>query len=321
MLAAILTICGTCVMTSCSNDDDTVVENPLENKLEGVWYTAYEASGSLENPNGDGVIQYTHAVETYRFSHEGANVWNRYFFFGENDEPITDLGGGSNGLGAFSYTSKDDGTITVTLTNTSQAQEKNRDDYAPLTRTLRLADDKLLTKGLGDKDVVFERDTVELATLFGQWNVMLHGGSGSTTNPKELDVDVDDVKYTILNDETTGLGSTLWKVVHSPKKSLMIQTAVKEMEDRGLVILPAEAKTRATGAVTAGPTGYPASTTPMRASTSKASLSPFLPVPFGVATRFLTISSKSVLNSFCWHRTIPSAMALSVPPAVAPSRT
>ena len=256
MLAAILTICGTCVMTSCSNDDDTVVENPLENKLEGVWYTAYEASGSLENPNGDGVIQYTHAVETYRFSHEGANVWNRYFFFGENDEPITDLGGGSNGLGAFSYTSKDDGTITVTLTNTSQVQEKNRDDYAPLTRTLRLADDKLLTKGLGDKDVVFERDTVELATLFGQWNVMLHGGSGSTTNPKELDVDVDDVKYTILNDETTGLGSTLWKVVHSPKKSLMIQTAVKEMEDRGLVILPAEAKTRATGAVTAGPTGY-----------------------------------------------------------------
>jgi hypothetical protein len=55
-----------------------------------VWYTAYEAEGTIANPNREGDISYTHVVETYEFTKEGINMWNRYFFNEENDEPLAD---------------------------------------------------------------------------------------------------------------------------------------------------------------------------------------------------------------------------------------
>jgi len=92
MIAAILAICGTMTQTSCfSYEDEPVLDpNPQAQTLEGVWYTAYEAEGTIANPNREGDISYTHVVETYEFTKEGINMWNRYFFNEENDEPLAD---------------------------------------------------------------------------------------------------------------------------------------------------------------------------------------------------------------------------------------
>ena len=219
-----------------------------------MWYTAYEAAGTIANPYGEGDISYTHVVETYEFTTDGINVWNRYYFVEESDEPLADLAGGSGGLGQFTYTSRADGTITVTLTNTSEANEANRDDYQPLIRTLRLAEDKLLGQGLGNQAVEFERDTIHADALFDEWNIILHGGWGNTTNPEELNADVDDVEYTILRDEITGLGATLGNVLSSPKRNLLTDAAIEQLKKNGMAA--ETATTRATGALTTPPTGY-----------------------------------------------------------------
>lgn len=69
MIATILAICGTMTQTSCfSYEDEPVLDpNPQAQTLEGVWYTAYEAEGTIANPNREGDISYTHVVETYEF--------------------------------------------------------------------------------------------------------------------------------------------------------------------------------------------------------------------------------------------------------------
>jgi hypothetical protein len=49
MIATILAICGTMTQTSCfSYEDEPVLDpNPQAQTLEGVWYTAYEAEGTI----------------------------------------------------------------------------------------------------------------------------------------------------------------------------------------------------------------------------------------------------------------------------------
>lgn len=258
IVAAVLTICGTSVMTSCfSNEDNPVVSpTPQEQKLDGVWYTAYEASGTIANPYGEGTVSFTHIVETYKFRDDGINLWNRYFFDEESDEPLADLAGGSGGLGQFTYTSQGDGLFTFVLNNTSNAQEANRNDYLPLTRELRLVDDKLLGKGLGNQNIEFVRDTIQADALFDEWNILLHGGWGASTNSVDLNADLENVEYTILHDEVAGLGATLKAVLSSPQKSSLVEAAVAELKGKEEPSATRSATTRATGAVTAMPTGY-----------------------------------------------------------------
>jgi len=261
LLVAILAICGTMTQTSCSSNEDVPAVDSYSRvqTLEGLWYTAYEAKGTIANPYREGDISYTHVVETYEFTKDGISLWNRYFFVEENDEPLADLAGGSGGLGQFTYTSQADGTITVTLTNTAAANEANRDDYLPLTRTLKLTD-KLLGQGLDNQAVEFERDTIQAKALFEEWNTILHGGwDAKIHHPEELNTDLEDVKYTILRDQITGLGATLSGILKSPKKSIITEAAIAELKQQIAATRSTtgpSATTRASGALTTPPTGY-----------------------------------------------------------------
>ena len=184
MLAAILTVCGSMtVLTSCTAESDNPVAlNPLGDKLEGLWYVEYDAQGTINNPYTDSEVNYTRVVEIYDFDEDSVSVWNRYFFEDNDEEPVTDLGGGSNGLGAFSFISRADGTVNVTLTNTDQVEEANRQDYLPLTRTLRVVGDRLTAKGLGSQDIVLQHDNGDMEQKVASWNLTLHGGSGYNPN-------------------------------------------------------------------------------------------------------------------------------------------
>ena len=186
MLAAILTLSGM-TLTSCSTNDLPVDNNPLAEQLEGVWYAKYDAEGTINDLYENYEAHYTYVVEIYRFDEDSISVWNRYFFDGDDEEPITDLGGGSNGLGAFTYTSKADGTVSVTLSNTESAPEANRKDYLPLTRTLRLEGDKLSAKGVDGQDITMRPDNIYLEKKIVEWNTALHGGSGDLShNPNDI---------------------------------------------------------------------------------------------------------------------------------------
>ena len=186
MLAAILTLCGM-TLTSCSEKDLPVNNNPLAEKLEGIWYAKYDAEGTINDLYENYEAHYTYVVEIYKFDEDSISVWNRYFFDGDDEVPVTDLGGGSNGLGAFTYTSMADGTVVVMLSNTESAPEANRKDYLPLTRTLRLEGDKLSAKGVDGQDITIRPDNIGLEKMIDEWNTALHGGSGGLDhNPNDV---------------------------------------------------------------------------------------------------------------------------------------
>ena len=57
MIAAILFICGTNVLTSCKDDDSLDSKpkaGPLAEKLGGTWYSIYEATGTAKSENVGG---------------------------------------------------------------------------------------------------------------------------------------------------------------------------------------------------------------------------------------------------------------------------
>ena len=125
MLAAILTCCVCCcvtaaLLTSCSYDkvlESNTDPQPLAEKLSGgAWYTIYEAEGVAQRDDTDGeTIPYNVVIDIYHFQEDGTGDFQRCFF---NDDRLTPaLVQGTLGYGRFSYTTRIDGTVYITLTN------------------------------------------------------------------------------------------------------------------------------------------------------------------------------------------------------------
>lgn len=112
MLAAILTFCGAVLLTSCSGEDNPVVdpeafEIPQEEQLEGKWYCECKVEGTIGE--GDNAQHYDKVVMIVYWSNAG--FWFRIPMNG--DTPVK-LGKEKFG-GQFDHTIADDGTITATM--------------------------------------------------------------------------------------------------------------------------------------------------------------------------------------------------------------
>lgn len=265
MMAAILTLCGTVTLTSCTANEDSPVENPITDPnpygeaLEGVWYCAYPAEGNLTHPNYDeDMIHYDHIVEVYEFHADGTGAWDRLFFNNREDGEPVDNFGGCGPSGAFNYATTPDGTITLSLSH-REWEGIDADFYAPQTRTMRLmeqqtesgsAEQKIYGKGIGGTDIAFERDTVGLAVIFDKWNDYLHMGGSDYMHILRLDPDVDDVEYTVTQDVQRDIDATLKAILGDVNTMSAITNAViEELKENGM-------PTATTGAVTTLPTGY-----------------------------------------------------------------
>jgi hypothetical protein len=76
-------------MTSCSNDDDLIVNNEVSNTVKtgivakpisGVWYGCYKANGTAISDNNDGkTLEYAHAYDVYEFNEDGTGSFHRHF--------------------------------------------------------------------------------------------------------------------------------------------------------------------------------------------------------------------------------------------------
>ena len=112
MLAAILTFCGAVLLTSCSEEDNPVVdpetfEIPQEEQLEGKWYCECKVEGTIGE--GDNAQHYDKVVMIVYWYNAG--FWFRIPMNG--DTPVK-LGKEKFG-GLFDHTIADDGTITATM--------------------------------------------------------------------------------------------------------------------------------------------------------------------------------------------------------------
>lgn len=123
-MAAILTICGASVLTSCSNEDNSAVTpsgpgEPAGETMKGLWYAAYDAKGTTDIELVDKLqegttVEYTHVMDVYQFvevDHQGVGTLVRYFF---NDSQRDPIGSYVAHLGDLSAVKADGNTLTAT---------------------------------------------------------------------------------------------------------------------------------------------------------------------------------------------------------------
>ncbi len=171
MLAAILTICGTSMVTSCSEEDNAV--NPkVSERVTGKWYAEYAKTGTVPGfEEGDDPLTFVKIVQYYEFKSDGSGWWTA-FSVDENDEPVWQHGsliGLDFAAGYFEYYTKPDGTITINLVN--ELAENPRQSW-----TLHLTGDQLTGE---DDGIVYTAThaTDEQDAWVKGWDDLFHGGS------------------------------------------------------------------------------------------------------------------------------------------------
>ena len=159
MHAAILTICGTMLLTSCSDDIDHPSKTLLQNQLtEDVWYVEYDEVGTF-NYEGQQVT-YTCVKERYAFNEDGTGIWSRYYM-GDPAMPVAVVGGLEDG--EFHYAVNPNGTVDIFPKN-SKAVDITEN------RTLRMDDNSLIAPTLSAQKRQFSEANPVLADAFNEWD-------------------------------------------------------------------------------------------------------------------------------------------------------
>lgn len=179
LLPAILFLCGN-VLTSCSSDDDTTIDDSIACKIVGTWYAEYDKTGSVLNFEHDGTETYTKVVQYYEFEADGTGYWIKFMLNDQHTNPIDQYGsriGGEASDGAFTYTANPDGTVHVKLTNS------HPDETYPSEWTLKPSGCQII--GF-DENVRYNLSPASefQKTLARSWDDTWHGGSD-----EEADID------------------------------------------------------------------------------------------------------------------------------------
>lgn len=114
-LAAILTICGAAMFTSCSEYDNPSGIPNGPGTLVGYWYDEYETDGVL--PTGE---TFTKVVQYAAFYPDGTGIWFKMMLSGMNvlDGDHAYFGGN------FEYTANADGEVTIKVTDLKTTDAK-----------------------------------------------------------------------------------------------------------------------------------------------------------------------------------------------------
>lgn len=132
MLACILTIIGWATLTSCTNDDNPV---DLQKKVVGKWFAEYAKAGTEYGTNNT-QLTFVKMMQYYEFNADGTGVWVA-FPINADGNAITIYGGllgDENADGYFHYTTKADGTVSISLDNKPEEEA---------SKTLRIVGNKL----------------------------------------------------------------------------------------------------------------------------------------------------------------------------------
>ena len=95
------------LMTACAVERDNAVwNNPLGDKIYGLWYADYQESGIV----GVDKTPYSRVVQAVKFNADGTGTWWKFMFKADDASNPVDLYGG-NFSGTFDYSVAADGTI------------------------------------------------------------------------------------------------------------------------------------------------------------------------------------------------------------------
>lgn len=160
-------------MTSCSNDDDLIVNNEVSNMVEtgivakpisGVWYGCYKANGIAVSDSNDGeTVDYAHVFDVYEFHENGTGTFHRHFMSEESVTP--EISWGKEGRGDFTYTSTADGKVTITLKN-EQGQPYDRKWHVDYKEE----DGNIMAMGADNSNMTLTPACPSLKEVLDAWN-------------------------------------------------------------------------------------------------------------------------------------------------------
>lgn len=97
---------GTAMMMTACAETDNLWNNPLGDKIYGLWYADYPESGTV------GDKTYSRVVQAVKFNADGTGTWWKAMFSADDaSEPLNLYGGRYPVDGTFDYNVADDGTI------------------------------------------------------------------------------------------------------------------------------------------------------------------------------------------------------------------
>ncbi|MBE6248532.1 MAG: hypothetical protein E7106_04675 [Prevotella sp.] len=230
MLAAILTICGASVLTSCSSNDDNAVTpatpdgpGPLAETIEGLWWGFSVGEGTLN----DGSLEYAAAIIAYRLSNDGTGMWQKIYLDDEG-APVWSYGeidneSGNNAYGEINYTSAADGTIAVKIKHQKYYYD------VPTEWQLRYNDGSITGTDNGN-DYQLTPATEQMEKIISLYaEEVRHTGSDEST--RDLAEDVADVKYEIIKDTAMWKFDILSNVYGAVMKDHDIEAELQKMRD------------------------------------------------------------------------------------------
>ena len=183
---------ATVLLTSCSKDDDSTTEagaGPLAQKISGgAWYCIYEASGIAmsEDPISE-QVPYIVVVDIYHFEEDGTGDFQRCFF-SEDDNTKPALVQGTLGYGIFTYTTRDDGLVSITRVN-------DWNQAYPKQWNVIYANDAITAVGVDQQLLTLEHADYETQSALNTF--VEQNGSGTT-------------KYDVNNYKPTKVDNSQW---------------------------------------------------------------------------------------------------------------
>ena len=163
MLAAAMTL----GLASCT-DDNPVNPNPLADKVSGIWWTLINQEGTTTTEQA-----YTRVGTGFQLLEDGTGYGATFYFNNEESDPIEMRGG--QAFTPFTYTTHQDGTITLKFDNGYQPAV----DYFK-GMTLRYQDGHIsISSPQFSTELTQASDAI--AALIQEWDQTFNGGASADT--------------------------------------------------------------------------------------------------------------------------------------------
>ena len=168
MLYAILTIIGATTLASCIKED-----NPIDTQknIAGKWFAEYAKTGSVPDFFGNPQA-FVKMMQFYEFNADGTGCWVAFAINAEGKaiQNYGSLTGDDLADGYFRYTTKEDGTVSISLV-------KAPEDAWLANWMLRLDGNKLTGSDAGIVYTLLPATKAQ-EELINKFDAEWHGGNG-----------------------------------------------------------------------------------------------------------------------------------------------
>ena len=166
------------MITGCAVERDNAAwNNPLGDKIYGLWYADYQESGIVGNDT-----PYSRVVQVVKFNTDGTGTWWKMMFAADDaSKPLALFGGRYPVNGTFDYSVAADGTIMA-----KRRGEKELDG-SPMTLVFHYQDGAI-TFGDGGATQTMKPAPEDYDNLLLALENSMHGASADTYNINDKDI-------------------------------------------------------------------------------------------------------------------------------------